>query len=161
MFHIGEKFQGNFKQIEPTSIISITKLLHFIVPANDDVLHSIPKIRYPRHYWDDFFRHRSFMHELAEKLNISDTKGLYSLTSQMIRLHGGNSLLEKYNGSVSKLLAAVYPSYKHSCRELVMNVMKDLKMKKVDDLVHAPVEYPYTTNLIFQSYLNYTSSTYL
>ncbi len=51
---------------------------------------------------------RTFMDELARKLKINDW---YTLTVDMLRKHGGDGLLGRYNGSPSALLRAVYPEY--------------------------------------------------
>ncbi len=51
------------------------------------------------------------MENLAKRLNIRDQEGWYSLTLNTLKQNGGYGLLQKYNGSPSKLLTNVYPEY--------------------------------------------------
>ncbi len=58
------------------------------------------------------------MEALARMLNIRDREGWYSVNSSTLRQYGASSLLHKYNGSISKLLATVYPEYHATVRKL-------------------------------------------
>ncbi len=51
------------------------------------------------------------MDRLAEKLKITDMDAWYKIPVKMIAQHGGLTLIEKYDYSLSKLLTALYPSY--------------------------------------------------
>ncbi len=61
-------------------------------------------------HWDDIKNQRSFMDNLAKKLQITDHEGWYKITNSVLRKNGA-ALLYKYNGSPFKLLSAVYPEY--------------------------------------------------
>ncbi len=52
------------------------------------------------------------MEQLAKKLNITEPEGWYTITRQSLQQHGAYGLLQKYNGSLIKLLKAIYPQYK-------------------------------------------------
>ncbi len=54
---------------------------------------------------------RMFLDHLAKKLNITCQDGWYNVTYQTLKQHGGKKLLDKYNGSPSKLLQTVYSEY--------------------------------------------------
>ncbi len=54
---------------------------------------------------------RSFMDSLAIELKIRNQEEWYHVTNKMLLQHGGHGLLVKYNGSIVKLLASVYPEY--------------------------------------------------
>ncbi len=62
-------------------------------------------------YWKSSSNQKNFMDDLAEKLNITDPNQWYRVTTTVIAKHGGNTLLEKHNGSIKKILESVYPEY--------------------------------------------------
>ncbi len=53
---------------------------------------------------------RKFLEELSTKLCIGQ-EGWYSVSTSVIRKHGGGALLQKYNNSPSTLLTSVFPDY--------------------------------------------------
>ncbi len=53
------------------------------------------------------------MDNLATKLNINSHEGWYNVTSTVVKHNGGAVLLDKYKGSLTKLLQNVYPEYVH------------------------------------------------
>ncbi len=65
----------------------------------------------PQKYWDDKRNQRSFMDQLAKKLNIVDQDGWYQITKKALLLHGGGGLVRKYSGSPALILRAIYPEY--------------------------------------------------
>ncbi len=65
----------------------------------------------PRGYWNDIANQRSFILDLAKKLNITAPESWYQITAGSIRQHGGAGLLSKYNGSLGALLRSMYPEY--------------------------------------------------
>ncbi len=78
-----------------------------------------------------------------KELNLSIPDGLCHLTTtKILNKKGGYGILNKYNHSPNKLLAAVYPEYKTMCRDVVTNIMKDLRLEKVEDILKVPLEYP-------------------
>ncbi len=92
-------------------------------------------------YWDNLSSQRTFMDNLAKKLGIVDMEGWYSITAKTLQMNGGSTLARKYNGSVFKMLAILYPEYKQACRDFVMNIVKELKLSKVEDVIQVPLEY--------------------
>ncbi len=84
---------------------------------------------------------RLFLDNLARQLNITDQHGWYNLTITALREHGGHALLQKYKGSVCKMLSTVYPEYLKNCRDAVMQVVHDLKLEKVQDLLSVSSRY--------------------
>ncbi len=97
----------------------------------------------PTGYWNDITNQRSFISDVVQELKIGDQEGWYSrLTCATLRKHGGSGLLEKYNGSTSKLLTTLYPEYRQKCRNLVEAIMHDMKLSKMEDLIGVPVQYP-------------------
>ncbi len=51
------------------------------------------------------------MDEIAKQLNIQNPQQWYTVTFKLLRQYGATALLNRYNGSPSKLLASVYPEY--------------------------------------------------
>ncbi len=76
------------------------------------------KLAQTRGHWDSASNQRSFLDELAKKLNILDQAGWYNVSRGIISDHGGAGLITKYGGSVKKLLMHVYPEYPKSCTSL-------------------------------------------
>ncbi len=63
-------------------------------------------------YWDDIENQRSFMEELGKKLHVTNPSDWYLLNPTTLKRFGGEVLLDvKYNGSISKLVASVFPEY--------------------------------------------------
>ncbi len=81
------------------------------------------------------------MDSLAKKLNITSVEGWYGITSKTFHEHGGAGLLDKYNGSTSKLLTTLLPDYKQACVNFVMDIVNELKLKGVEDVIQLPKEY--------------------
>ncbi len=75
------------------------------------------KLLYSHRPWDQMTNQRSFMDDLAKKLNISSHGGWYSVRGADLKRNGGWGLLQKYNGSTSKLLMTIYPEYPLMMRE--------------------------------------------
>ncbi len=78
-------------------------------------------------YWEedklDYTHHqKSFLNEIGQKLNITNQSDWYSITSEAFRKVGGTPLLNKYNGSLSKLLVTVYPEYQQINEELASHI---------------------------------------
>lgn len=63
-------------------------------------------------YWNNVSNQRSFLDDLAKKLNITDPSGWYKLTKQNFEDHCGAGLLQMYNNSPSKLITTLYPEYR-------------------------------------------------
>ncbi len=63
------------------------------------------------HHWDNTSNQRSFMEDLAKRLNINDQEGWYSISSKSVQEHGGLGLLKKYNHSISNIMEGVFPEY--------------------------------------------------
>ncbi len=51
------------------------------------------------------------MDSLAKKLNIKTHEGWYAFSRDIIKEHGGWTLLARYNGTLINVLQAVYPEY--------------------------------------------------
>ncbi len=51
------------------------------------------------------------MDELSKSLKIKDQTGWYAVKVNQLQEQGGGALLNKYNGSLCKLLQTVYPEY--------------------------------------------------
>ncbi len=64
-----------------------------------------------RHQWTTVAKQKAFLNALGLKLNIQNAEGWYKVTSTTLKENGGSGLLEKYKGSVSKLLTTIYPEY--------------------------------------------------
>ncbi len=67
--------------------------------------------RVSKEYWNDVSNQRSFLDELAKKLNITRLEGWYKITPNVLRLHGGESIMDKHDQSLYKVLSTVYPGY--------------------------------------------------
>ncbi len=67
--------------------------------------------RTPRGYWNVSSNQRAFLDDLASKLHITNKDDWYLVTSESLRKHGANGLLQKYNGSTTKLLPEIYAEY--------------------------------------------------
>ncbi len=92
-------------------------------------------------YWNNLTKQREFVENLSKKLNISSKEGWYAITKATVQQHGGYGLLQKHNGSVSKLLSIV-PEYQQACRESVLAILQDLKLHSVQDIFTVSKEYP-------------------
>ncbi len=62
-------------------------------------------------FWNDISNQKRFIDEIGKHLNITNKEEWYKLTSATLVQYGGSQLLEKFNGSLSKLLSHVYPEY--------------------------------------------------
>ncbi len=51
------------------------------------------------------------MDKLAKTLKIKDQADWHGVKWKIIKQHGGESLLGEYRGSITSLLASVYPEY--------------------------------------------------
>ncbi len=84
------------------------------------------------------------MDALAAKLNITS---LETWTQQAIP----PGLLRKYGHSLCKVLSGVYPEYMTLCRALVVSVMQDRKLARVEDVLSLPLEYPLPSSMLMCS----------
>jgi len=68
-----------------------------------------------RNYWLDLNNHQAFLEKLAKKLNITNLTDWYKATTNDVLANGGAPLLNYYQGSLTKALAAIYPDipWKH------------------------------------------------
>ncbi len=96
----------------------------------------------PRKHWNTIANQRSFLDNIAKQLNITDPQGWVKVPKKVLQELGGHTLLTRYH-SMSKLLMTVYPEYKQSCRDFVMSVVHELKLKSVEDVLKVPLEYPH------------------
>ncbi len=89
---------------------SLIKLLSSVYP---EYHWNVAKFTHvPQRFWDNADNQRAFMDELAKTLNITHHEGWYHVTSTIMHNHRrGSSLINKYNGSINKLLQAVYPEH--------------------------------------------------
>lgn len=81
------------------------------------------------------------MNSIVGQENFNELSSKYGVTS-FLRDNGGYGLLKKYKGSTSKLLVTLHPEYKKNCRDIVMSVVRDMKLSKVEDILYVPQEYP-------------------
>ncbi len=80
-------------------------LINTIYQADTEKLQSTT----PR-FWDDISYQRTFVDDLLKQLEIT-TIGWHKLTRETLQRFGGQSLLIKYNNSLSRMLKALYPEY--------------------------------------------------
>ncbi len=92
----------------------------------------------PKGYWGDLSYQRAFLEKIVQT---SHLPGITSLTKSILRQNGAGGLLHRYNTSVSKLLATVYPEYRQLCRDSVTRLVNQLKLSKVEDLLQVPRKY--------------------
>ncbi len=86
------------------------------------------------------------------QLNI-ERGALHNITTASITQHGGATLLRQY-GSIWRLLASLYPEYKQAGRAVIATIMKELKLSRVEQVVHVSMTYPSFS----QYYLPYISN---
>ncbi len=67
--------------------------------------------RVPNKHWDTVDNQRIFMDEITKRLNITYPEQWYKISHSTLRNIGAYGLIEKYNGSLPKLLQSVYPEY--------------------------------------------------
>ncbi len=72
----------------------------------------------PHRYWNDLTNQRSFLEDVAKKLNIHDESGWKTITVKILQQYGGHGVLRKYDGSPSKLVATVFPEYRDLRQDL-------------------------------------------
>jgi len=89
---------------------SLAKLLMALFPGHPwDVSRFSSR---PRSYWSSLENQKKFMDQIGVQLGVRDNlDGWYSISSSSLLPLGAGSLLTRYNGSLSKLLAAVYPNH--------------------------------------------------
>ncbi len=87
-------------------------------------------------FWQDVTHQQALMNSIVKQYQQQDTPWLHNITTKMLRKHGAFGLLLKY-GSIGKLLTTLYPEYSQACRTLVMKLVHDLNLSKVEDLIHA------------------------
>ena len=61
--------------------------------------------------WDNKNIQREFMDQLGNRLGYGEINAWYTITQKQIHQNGGVSLLNKYGGSPSKLVMAVYVTH--------------------------------------------------
>jgi len=66
----------------------------------------------PQNYWSDEKTQRAFMEEISPKLGVKELSDWYKVSNQLLVDHGASGLLTRYGGSLSALLAKLYPDYK-------------------------------------------------
>ncbi len=103
---------------------------------NESMFRSIVKT-VPNGYWDSISNQRHFLDEFMQKNQIKQIQ----ITTTLLQKHGGSGVLTKYGGSVVKMLSTLYPDYKQMCRDWVVNVVHELKLKNTEDIVNVPQEY--------------------
>ena len=62
-------------------------------------------------FWDNKNNQRDFMDQLGNRLEYKEINAWYGVTKKQIQENGGLSLLNKYGGSPSKLVMAVYDTH--------------------------------------------------
>jgi len=69
--------------------------------------------RAPRKYWADIENQRLFLNNLSKKLGFKegDREAWYKVSNITVLKNGGSAVLSHYKGSLSALLAAVYPDF--------------------------------------------------
>ncbi len=95
---------GNVEQLIQES--SNSPALHTYEESNSR--RTRPARNMPYWFWNDTSVQHSFLQNLAKELNIIDQSGWYKISASLLQRHG---LLQKYNGSVSKLLSTIFPEY--------------------------------------------------
>jgi len=65
----------------------------------------------PQNYWSYLENQQAFFDDLADKLKIQKYEDWYNVSIQSIFEHGGRGMLGRYNGSLIKALATVYPNH--------------------------------------------------
>ncbi len=73
-------------------------------------------------FWRLTANQKLFMDNLANKLNITTPNDWYRINLSSFQQHGATSLLQKYDGSVCKLLTNVYPTYLDSLIENIFYI---------------------------------------
>eukprot|EP01114_Cavostelium_apophysatum_P017721 TRINITY_DN5331_c0_g1_i3.p1 TRINITY_DN5331_c0_g1~~TRINITY_DN5331_c0_g1_i3.p1 ORF type:complete len:845 (-),score=169.37 TRINITY_DN5331_c0_g1_i3:2211-4745(-) len=69
-------------------------------------------VRVSKGYWSDINNQRNFLLSLAKVLKLKKTSELTSLTSTVLKKHGGAGLLNHYEGSLIRCLRTAFPSEK-------------------------------------------------
>ncbi len=95
----------------------------------------------PQGYWNNSSNQQLFMNELAAKLDVTNATDWFKVSSRSVLQHGAHAVLRKYNNSLGKLLATLYPEYRNACRQAVANIIAQLKLSKVEDLLRVPALY--------------------
>eukprot|EP01118_Nematostelium_gracile_P007656 TRINITY_DN2498_c0_g1_i5.p1 TRINITY_DN2498_c0_g1~~TRINITY_DN2498_c0_g1_i5.p1 ORF type:complete len:321 (-),score=59.21 TRINITY_DN2498_c0_g1_i5:3-965(-) len=101
-----------------------------------------------RGMWDDIQNQERFVRGLAKQLNITKQEDWYKVTQTQICKHGGAGLLNKYNGSPSRMIMSLLTDHKwksnqfqertiwkntETQREFVENLTNKLKLTKTSD----------------------------
>ncbi len=76
----------------------------------------------PSGYWDSLPNQRTFLDDIAKKLNIKSESDWYQVRRNTLFEHGACGLLvHKYGGSRIKMLQTVYPEYPSHLSDHLMN----------------------------------------
>ncbi len=104
----------------------------------------------PSAHWADINTQRSFMHDMAKRLGLTD-QDWHKVTVKSVVQCGGAGLLERYN-SLSQLLTTVLPQYKQVCTEMILYNMQELQLSKVEDLLNVPRAYLHDPKLVLRQH---------
>ncbi len=98
--------------------MGVSEVLHYVIKKWESHLFNSIRVRrrfvtsvHTAGYWNDIANQRLFMNNLAKKLQITDAKEWYHVSTTMLKHHGASGLLQQFNGSPSKMLKSIYPEY--------------------------------------------------
>eukprot|EP01114_Cavostelium_apophysatum_P012589 TRINITY_DN2854_c0_g1_i1.p1 TRINITY_DN2854_c0_g1~~TRINITY_DN2854_c0_g1_i1.p1 ORF type:complete len:464 (+),score=89.13 TRINITY_DN2854_c0_g1_i1:116-1507(+) len=127
---------------------SLVKAITTIFPEHQWKIWKFEKIT--EGFWQNRDHQRDFLADLAKFHNFNSWEDWYRVTNQMIRVHGGASLLILYGGSAMKAIMSVFPEHHwklwkfsnapdgywddvNNAREVIECVSKELNIKRMDD----------------------------
>ncbi len=94
-------------------------------------------------YWNDISHQQFFIEGLVKQLDIRDQEGWFKVTHKTIKEHGGASLMQRYK-SIGKMLSTLSPEYNQMCRQVVLDIVRDLQLEKVEDILDLPLRYQHS-----------------
>ena len=65
----------------------------------------------PRGYWNSKTNQKKFFDTLFNTFGFNNLDNWYSVTNNLVIQHGGKSILQKYNGSLTNALQCIYPDH--------------------------------------------------
>jgi len=93
-------------------IRKISKLMLASTPGSTHTFFSFSKVaKFASESWSSQENQKKFMDDLGEKIGVRELDGWYLISAASIAPMGASKILALYKGSLSKLLASVYPNH--------------------------------------------------
>ncbi len=131
-----------------STLVNLSSHIGELVPLNTLRTSHFPRRSWSE--WNDTSNQRLFLDALIKKLHITeDPERWGKITRRIVEQHGGDGILRsKYNGKLGRgkhmfrytrlssgqALVTLWPQYKQHCKNLLISIVHDMKLSKVEDV---------------------------